>query len=132
LHGQKPVVSRLPDFLAQLTPTSATISNLDTDFTTNTLTITGNAPSLDLVNVFTDGLKFTKYQMADGDSKQKAFSNVVLTSFSRDSSGSSYTITLNYDPAIFSNDNDVTLVVPNITSTRSVIEQPGALFKGEQ
>jgi hypothetical protein len=134
LHDQKYVDSRLFGFLSQVTPTQATISNMTTDNTQNTMTISGDAPSLDVVNTFVDGLKFTKYRVDGSADSKNAFSNVVLSNFGRSNQGATYTITLAFDPGIFSNSNKVTLNVPDIVTTRSVIEQPSALFNqgGEQ
>jgi Tfp pilus assembly protein PilN len=129
LHGKKPVTTRLTDFIGQVTPNTATISNLKADYDANTLSITGNAPSLDIVNTFVDGLKFTTYSTDSNADSKKAFSDIVLTQFSRDASKATYTITLNYDPAIFSGDNNVALSVPNQVTTRSILEQPST-FKG--
>lgn len=128
LHDQKPSATRLFDFLGQMTPANVTISKLDADFTQNTLSISGAAPSLDEVNTFTDTLKFTTYQ-AGSATGAKAFSSVVLSTFSRNDKDASYTITLAFDPAIFSNATDVQLTVPNIVTTRSTVEQPTDLFK---
>ncbi|HET7629769.1 MAG TPA: hypothetical protein VFK03_00175, partial [Candidatus Saccharimonadales bacterium] len=64
LHEQKAAAPRLFGYLAQVTPDKATISDITVDYSLNTMSITGNAPSLDVVNTFTDGLKFTKYQLA--------------------------------------------------------------------
>ena len=128
LHDQKPAASRLFDYLKQLTPSSASISQLNIDYTQHTITISGNANSLDIVNAFTDTLKFTTYKKGDGSSAN-AFSDVVLSQFSRGSSGATYTITSNFDPTIFDSASNVTLTVPNIISTRSIIEQPSDLFQ---
>jgi hypothetical protein len=130
LHTDKPVTSRLTDFLSQVTPNNATISDLKVDFNESTLTITGNAPSLDVVNAFVDGLKFTTYTTAANTSPQRAFSDVVLTQFNRDASKASYTIDLGFKEEIFSDASEVKLSVPNQITTRSVIEQPNALFQG--
>ena len=128
LHDTKPAAARLFGYLSQVTPTKATISDITADFTANTLSITGDAPSLDVVNTFTDGLKFTKYQVGSTGDKTTAFSQVVLSSFGRSNEGATYTITLSFDSKIFSNSSDVKLLVPSITTTRSIIEQPSALF----
>jgi hypothetical protein len=128
LHQTKPAASRLFGYLSQVTPTQATISNITTDFTANTLSITGDAPSLDIVNTFVDGLKFTKYRVGSDGAETNAFSDVVLSSFGRTNEGASYTLTLSFDPLIFNNTNDVKLLVPNKVTTRSVIEQPAELF----
>jgi hypothetical protein len=129
LHSAKPVASRLTDFIGQATPNTVTISDLKADYSENTLSISGNAPSLDLVNGFVDGLKFTTFSTTSEKSSQKAFSNVVLSQFTRDATKASYTITLNFEPAIFDGSSDVTLKVPNQITTRSIIEQPNSLFQ---
>lgn len=126
LHNNKPAASRLFGYLQQLTPSNVTISQFNIDYTQNTVSITGNADSLDTVNSFTDTLKFTTY-MKNGASTN-AFNSVVLSEFSRGTSGATYTITANFDPNIFNSANNVTLTVPNIISTRSVLEQPKDLF----
>jgi len=132
LHDDKAAAGRLFGYLSQVTPDEATISDLKVDYTGYTMTITGNAPSLDVINTFTDSLKFTKYQ-ADGSSdKQAAFSDVVLSTFGRSPEGATYTIDLTFDPIIFSNTDSVKLLVPNIVTTRSVIEQPSVLFEGTE
>jgi uncharacterized membrane protein YciS (DUF1049 family) len=129
LHDQKPVASRLFGYLTQLTPTDATISKLDVDYTQNTMSITGSAKALDVVNTYADTLKFTTYTKDGSNASTNAFTNVVLSQFSRNSQGASYTITANFDPVIFNNANTVKLTVPNIISTRSAVEQPSDLFK---
>lgn len=128
LDSQKPTASRLFDYLTQLTPDQASINNLQADYTQNTMTITGTADSLDIVNTYVDTLKFTKYQIKGNTDQPKAFSNVVLSSFNRDSHEATYTITLTFDPAIFSVTNEVTLTVPHIITTRSEIDKPKDLF----
>lgn len=116
LHDQKLVTSRLFGYISQLTPTQATISNLNIDFTANTLTLTGEAPSLDVINAFTDTIKATTYTTnAAGSQATKAFNNVVLASFGRDSKGATYNITLGFDPVIFNSANSVKLNVPSGT-----------------
>lgn len=133
LHDQKPVVSRLFGYLTQLTPAAASISQYDIDYAQNLMTIAGSAKSLDVANTFIDTLKFTDFkQGSTGGEQKKAFSNVVMSQFNRNTSGATYTITLNYDPAIFNSSDTVTLVVPNIISSRSVTEQPTDLFQTQQ
>lgn len=126
LNTQKPVTSRLFGYLAQLTPTDATISDLRVDYTADTITISGNAPSLDVVNTFVDGLKFTRYSVKGVSGSQPAFSTVVLASFSRNAKSATYSITLNFDQAIFNVADDVTLSVGGQTDTA---EQPSIIFK---
>ncbi|HVW22913.1 MAG TPA: hypothetical protein VHB51_00240 [Candidatus Saccharimonadales bacterium] len=130
LHNQKPAANRLFGYLSQVTPSKATISNISVDFTAHSMSITGNANALSTINTFIDSLKFTTYDMGDGQST-KAFSSVVLSSFAvaTGSNPASYTITLSYDPNIFTNTDNVTLTVPQTITTRSVIDQPSDLFE---
>jgi hypothetical protein len=130
MHDQKVVASRLLPFMQQVTPSTATIATMEADFSQNTLAISGQAPSLDVVNTYVDTLKFTTYSTADHSTDGKnAFSNVVLSSFSRSSQNASYAITVSFDPVIFSNTSDVKLTIPPIVTTRSVIGQPTDIFK---
>jgi hypothetical protein len=113
LHDQKPVTSRLFTYISQVTPAKASLNKLTIDFTANTLTIGGKAPGLDVVSTYTDTLKATTHsETADQIGKTHAFANVVLSSFSRDDKGATFTITCSFDPAIFNTANNVTLTVP--------------------
>jgi hypothetical protein len=135
LHDKKAVASRLFGYLTQVTPKAASISQLNVDFALNTISITGAANSLDIVNTYADTLKFTTFKTKTDDSaKTNAFSKVVLSQFSRTNSGATYTITASFDKGIFDSASAVTLNVPHIISTRSATEQPTDLFQeqGEQ
>lgn len=131
LHDQKPVASRLFNYLAQMTPVNAGISQIDVNFTDKQMTITGAANGLDVANTYVDTLKFTKYQKTGENAgpETKAFSNVVLSQFSRNDEGANFTIALSYDEALFQSSADVKLIVPKIISTRSVTERPTNLFR---
>ena len=112
LHSQKPVTSRLFNYISQVTPSQASLDQLALDFTANTMSIGGTAPSLDVVSTFTDTLKATTYAASGDSTKQPAFSDVVLSSFGRTQSGATFTVSLSFDPAIFNAANNVTLTVP--------------------
>lgn len=127
LHNQKVVASRIFDVVQQTTPSDVTISDHIVDFTANTMSITGAAPTLDKVNTFVDTLKFTKF-VHDDNSTSNAFSSVVLAQFARDDKGSTYTITLNFDPLIFANSEKGTIAIPSTITTRSVLDLP-SVFK---
>jgi Tfp pilus assembly protein PilN len=136
LHSQKPAASLLfTKYLDEITPGNVSIDNLQIDFNAHTITISGNADSLKTVNQYVDTLKFTNYTTSDNNTSTAAFSDVVLASFGINNGGTSanqaasYTVNLSYDPTIFDITNNVTLSVPNITTTRSELEQPGNLFK---
>lgn len=139
LHEQKPVTGRFFTYLPQITPTNVQISKLTLNIDEKTMEISGNASSLETVNKFVDTLKFTDFTTDQDKSSKKAFSSVVMTTFGVGTTSQeskypiSFTITLKYEEQIFSSDNkDVTLVVPKITSTRSETERPDALFKTQK
>lgn len=132
LHDEKVVSSRLLDFLAQITPANASIAKAEVDYTDKTLTIDGSTDTLNTVNTFTDTLKFTKFVTGAGGREKNAFSNVVLTSFTRDSKTSIYEINFAFNPEIFSNSQDVSLKVPQIITTRSEVDKPTDLFQQTQ
>jgi hypothetical protein len=129
LHDQKVVATRLFDYLSQTTPASASIAKLNLDYELNTMSISGSADALTTVNTYTDILKFTNYTTPKNDTEKKAFSEVVLSAFSRDSQSTTYTITLKFDPTIFKGSEEVKLNVPEIISTRSEVDKPTALFQ---
>ena len=54
LHADKPITSRIFGYIAQVTPTQASISLLNVDFTLDTITVTGSADSVVTVNKFAD------------------------------------------------------------------------------
>jgi hypothetical protein len=132
LHEDKAAASRLFGYLTQVTPSAASISQMETDFANSSMTIDGYASSLDVANTYIDTLKFTTFQVVGQETSgegNKAFSNVVMSQFARDSEGAKYTITLNYDPTIFNGASEVKLTVPKIISTRSSTDKPTDLFQ---
>lgn len=135
LHQQKHYGSRLFTYLPQLTPTNISIGKLAIDTTANTINITGTTDTVQSVNKFVDTLKFTSYTLGDDQSTKKlAFSNIILSKVDRNDKGSSYTIDGSFDPALFIGSSNVKLVVPQQTTTRSVINAPDAgnpLFNGQ-
>lgn len=146
LNDAKPVTSRLYNYLVQITPRDATISSVDLSFETNTIKLAGTAKNLEVVNKFVDTVKFTNYELTSNDTPAKvtaatAFSDVVLEGFSSGQQSQStgqvtYSISFKFNPIIFHINKDsanapqvVTLKVPQIISTRSVIEKPTDIFK---
>jgi hypothetical protein len=121
LHDQKPMTSRMFGFMNQLTPKQASISSLRLDLTGNTVSITGDAASLDVVNAFVDTLKYATYQTGtDGDEKP-AFSGVVLSNFGRNEKNANFSIDMTVDPAIFDNESNVTLNVNNPVDLKQAV-----------
>lgn len=130
LHGEKVVTTRIFTYAQQVTPAGVSISDMNLDFAQNTLTISGNAPSLVMANTFADSLKFTKFTATStGEEKKPAFSNVVLASFSVAEGKVSYSFNTNFDPLLFSQAEEVKLEVPKMITTRSTTELPGAVFQ---
>lgn len=133
LHDSKPASDRVFGYLNQLTPVQSSINSFIIDFTTNEITITGTADSLSSVNKFIDTLKLTKY--SDQGSNKKAFSDVVLTSFSVNGGSTqanqqvSYSVKLKYSPDIFGNTKSIKLNVPAQSSSRSQLDSSGDLFQ---
>lgn len=115
LHNQKPALDRLPQYIATTTPSGVKLSAFNLDFATNGITLSGAAPGLDGINAYVDTLKAAKFTTKD-DAKnlQSAFSDIVLTSFSRGDGEASFAITLIFDPVIFDSQKDVTLSINGV------------------
>jgi len=128
LDSQSPMTSRLFGYLAQVVPAQINIASTEVNFTQHTIQFTGTADTLDRVNVFADTLKFTTYSTQSASTVSKnAFSGVVLTSFARSTTGTTYTINASFDPVIFDTTQQPTLTVPpNKITTRSQTDQPDA------
>ncbi len=148
LHGDKVMVSRLFDYLTQLTPNDANISSVELDVESKKIIIKGSANSPQTVNQFVDTIKFTEFKLTGDEPKEgRAFNSVVLNEFTISEEGSgtqsadaiSYEIEFIYDEAIFMDtavegkptQNSVKLTVPKTITTRSETEKPSALFKPE-
>lgn len=136
LHQSKHLSSRLFTYLPALTPTKAHITSIKLDMAANTMEISGTADGHQTINTFIDTLKFTKFKVGSDSTTKPAFPSVLETTFSLDNSQASATYTINatFDQALFANASDgqaPSLIVPNLTSTRSVIEDPAnTLFNG--
>lgn len=130
LYSQDPQTSRLFGYITKLTPPNVTIGDLSLDFTANTMEIKGSGPGLDNINAYTDSLKKATYDDAtSGVDNTAAFSSIVLSSFSRDDKGASYTIDLSFDPILFQPSEKITLNVPKTTNSPKIPGASGQLFK---
>lgn len=144
LHEQKPVVSRTFGYIQQVTPAKASIATVTINFAEQTMSIEGAADTLATVNTFVDTLKFTTFTSTPADDQAQttptntpAFSEVVLSGFAIVAAGAgqdpnkqaTYSVTLKYDPLIFSDANTVKLVVASRVTTRSETEKPNAIFQ---
>jgi Tfp pilus assembly protein PilN len=128
LYEQRPVTSRLFGYVQATTPTQVSIAKLTLDFSESSLSVEGTADSLESVNRYVDTLKFTTFTVKDSDEKKNAFTNVILSSFNRDSKAAVYTVTFNFEPMIFDSSKEVTLNVPKTITTRSETELPSGVF----
>lgn len=151
LHNKKHFVSRLFNYLPQITPTNAHIGKLDLDTGASTIQITGTADSVQTINQFVDTLKFTNYIIPNVSDKngcdssggnwddnnhvctKPAFINVILSQVNRNEKLASYTINAGFDSNLFITSNNVTLQVPQEITTRSVINTPdtNSIFNGQ-
>jgi hypothetical protein len=121
LYDGRPAVFRLPDYLARTTPTTIRgFGNVTLDMTNSTLITTGSADTLEQVNGYVDTLKFTHYTTDEEGSEPKlAFSEVVLTSYSRDTDGTEFNVTFKFDPVIFDIKRQITLIIPDKVTTHA-------------
>ena len=135
LYAQRPVTSRLAGYLQATTPTQISLTQLDIDFATNVVTLSGKADTLESVNQYVDTLKFTEYTYTGTDGNKsasaKAFTQVVLTSFDRSSSQATFGVSMNFSKDIFDSAKTITLNVPKTITTRSETELPGAVFDSQ-
>jgi Tfp pilus assembly protein PilN len=138
LDSQKPVAARIFNYLNEVTPSNVAINSLSLDFTADQMMISGSAPNVATIDQYVDTYKFTNYTTGNNTQPQAAFSNVVLSSYSTGSAGSSsdtgagaasYSLTLNFNAALFNHADNTQLIVPNEISTRSVLDQPLNLFQ---
>ena len=141
LHASEPAANRLFDYLNELTPSSVTIATFSIDFNAHTISMAGSTDSLSNVDQYVDTLKFTRYSTGVNTPNPLAFSSVVLSTFSLDTSQqlssttsppATYTITADFNPAIFNVTKNVSLIIPTTVTTRSDLEHPGQLFVQRQ
>lgn len=140
LHQNKHVASRLFNYLPQITPSNVHIGSLNIDFDTGVMSISGTADSPHSVNIFIDTLKFTNLALPGQTTPKSAFPSVIENSYGIGQGNVSFSLTIHFDPSLFSNaivDSDhkpvsPTLKVPSLTTTRSVLNDPGnAIFNGQ-
>ena len=131
LYTSRPDVTRLPGYLALITPANISITSMTLDFKANTVNINGKADSINTINAFVDTLKFCEYSVSGGP-QSLAFSNVDLSNYSfvpGSTTGQLFTVIADFNPNIFAAKNSsVQLIVPNKITTRSDVDQPANLF----
>jgi len=137
LHQSKHIDSRIFDYLSQATPVNVSITKLDLDTASNTLSITGTADSHQTVNAFIDTLKLTTYTIGSSTAKN-AFPSVIESSFSISTGNASFSLNIEFDPQLFSNNlidssgkpQSPKLTVPSSASARAQTGTSDQLFKG--
>lgn len=134
LHHNKHAVARLFSYITQTTPTDVKIGSLSLDFSTNSLGIDGTASDQTAVNTFIDTLKFTTYKIGSQGNSLNAFPSVQESSFSIATNSVNYSLQIQFDPQLFSNNlpSVPQLSVPSLTTTRSALDDPSnTLFNGQ-
>ena len=119
LHEQKHAPTRVFTYLSELTPADASLKKFNADFTPNTASVSGTASSLNVVRAYADTLKQTTFKAEGSSEKPKAFSDVVLNTFSRDDKTATFEITFAFDPLIFDITKKVQLLPPSSTDASS-------------
>jgi Tfp pilus assembly protein PilN len=140
LHQQKHYVSRLFTYLPQVTPTTVSINKLNIDTAASTIVVSGTADTIKTVNIYVDTLKFTSY-ILDGVKDQTTCNNndhkgnwdKTKSICTKPDKAASYTIDASFDSTLFTGTKNLSLNVPQETTTRSVLESPdlkNPLFNG--
>lgn len=147
LHQSKHKMSRIYDYLPDVTPARVCISQLSIDTITGSMNFQGSSDSQRSINTFVDTLKFTKYKIAGKDTGKYAFTSVVESQFGISTAGTNksntakcegvpapagYQLIVKFDPILFSNASSVELTVPQgLVTTRSVTNDPSVIFNGD-
>lgn len=140
LHQNKHLSSRAFAYLPQVSPVTIQVSRLGIELDTNILQIEGTAESAHAVNTFIDTLKFTNFTTPLQTTPKSAFPSVIENSFDVSQKNVSFSLTVRFDPILFSNavlSSDQKpeipqLTVPSLTTTRSVLNDPAnAIFNGQ-
>lgn len=135
LYDGRPAVERLLTYVEQTTPGDVGIGKVMVDFSASTLELTGTADSIKTVNAHVDTLKFTNFKVAnlEGD-PVGAFKDVKLVNFGKSildgKEQASFVISMSFDPQLFDQTKEVSLLIPSIISTRAQQGDTTELFDG--
>lgn len=147
LHEQKPLSSRLLQYLLVLTPDAVSINELTINFSdeevidgvSNRFTMSGLAEEVADINILADTLKNATYVIDKESESARAFTQVAVPTYGAVSDdggtdiGIAFTVQAQYDPAIFAATNtELKLTVPNITSSKANQETPSLLFDTQE
>lgn len=134
LQHDKNITSRLFGFLTELTPDNVFINHVSLDLSAYTIQIDGSADSQHSVNVFIDTLKFATYHYGSAAAKP-ALTNVIESSFGLNSGSASFSVSMKFDPLLFSNkqiDKNGNIMRPTLSvPNQSTSGANSALFNGK-
>lgn len=128
LHAQKPIDSRVFDYLKVLVPDQVALSKIDLEQQTGTLAITGHSQNYKTLNVFADMLKNAqfKYGAQDQQKTDAAFSGVAISQANASSDPRTqgqvdFTISMNFNPKLFdANASNPSMNVPTVTTGQGI------------
>lgn len=138
LHNQKPATDRLAGYIAKTTSQGISINQFDIDFAAKTVTVSGRASNLEEVNRYVDSLKATVFLTKENekDSPTPAFTDVVLSSFARSDTDTSFTVNFAYDEIIFDANKNVAISVGGVPvfegAPADSSSDAASSFEGEQ
>lgn len=123
LQDKKLITSQLFSYLTSFTPRDVSYTEVKLDLSANTLTLSGQATTLERANVLANNLKSAKYTYTRDGSEQTGtpFSNVVFTSLGK-SAGSdsnknvSFAIGFSVDPVLFAENISNVKITTNASS----------------
>jgi len=137
LHDNKINLSRLLTFLPSLNPAppkNVKLANLDVSTVEKTITFSGIVADYAALTTFKDTLVNSEFSYGTGADavKSKLFSNIKIDSAALESTtGVNFSLVATYDEAAFLQKNtNVSVSVPNIETTQSVVGTPQPLFDG--
>lgn len=131
LHQNKHISSRIFTYLPKVTPPGVSINKLDLDLAKTTLNISGTAGSQKDVNTFVDSLKQATFRVGDS-AAAPAFQNVVESGFSISGKSVGYSIDMQFDAQLFSNDlkDAQGNIVTPVMTVKGASTQSGNVFSG--
>ena len=119
LHEAKPETSRVFDYMTFVSPAAVRFSSIDLDTKNTTLKVAGTADSIATINKLVDNIKAVTYAVVGTETETTTYSDVV-TELAGNNDGANFKISMTYDPAIFSNTQQV---IMRIGTQSSAVEQ---------
>ncbi len=152
IHESKPETSRVFDYMTFVSPNEVKLSTLNLDMESSTMEISGKADSIATVNRYVDTLKSVKFitneelesitKNADGASEVSILKTVksesqnpytdLETTLSGTNEDASFTIKFTFDPIIYDNTQEITMILADTTYTTAPPENPENPNGGQQ